>query len=612
MSPRRGLAGALAAVAVLAPAAGAGAAGLDVRLSEHAEWPQRELSLTLPEERPLRATDLSLTENGAPVSGLEVRSGAADPRRGIVLAIDASRSMEGAPIRHAVVAARRLARHRGERTPLGVLFFASTTRTVLEPTSSGREIAHALAVGPALRSGSDITAATTAAVESLRDAGMTSGTVIVLSDGAQTRSRVSAGEAAAAAVREDVRVFTVGLRSERYDGAFLDGLAAATGGTYAEAASAADLPAVFAAIGDRLSSEYLVAWDSQQPAGREVSVRAEVDGLSATARYEAPALDVPRLREADPAGGGLSAPATAAVILLVFGAVALVVYLVVSAPRRSVVARIGDFAGIAEPAGELQPGPPSERRARSPRAERWSDQLELSGLRAPVGAVVAATAAGTGLLAAFMIARTGHAVMGLFAIAVPFGVRLLIGRRVAARRLDYERQLPDNVQMLASALRTGYSFSAALAMVAQDAAEPSRTEFLRASADEQLGVAVTDALGRTAARMNSPETAYVGIVAAMQAQTGGNTAEILDHVVATVRERLRLRRTIRVLTAQSRTGAAMLTAAPVVAGIAMSILHPGYFDPMLEKTLGVVLLLGGALMIASGWLIMRRIVRLEA
>ena len=611
MSARR-LAAALAALVVLAPAPAAGASGLDVRLSEHAEWPQRELSLTLPEERPLPTADLAITENGQPVSGLEVHSGAADPRRGIVLAIDASRSMQGAPIRQAVVAARRLARHRGERTPLGVLFFASTPRTVLEPTSSGSEIAHALAVGPALRGGSNITAATAAAIASLGDAGMTSGTVIVLSDGAQTRSRVSAEEVAAAAVREDVRVFTVGLRSERYDGAFLDGLADATGGSYAEAAGAADLPRVFAAIGDRLSAEYLVAWDSQQPAGAEVRVRAEVDGLSATARYEAPALDVPRLREADPAGGGLPAPATAAVILLVFAAVALVVYLVLIAPRRSVVSRVGEFSGAGEPAGDLPPEPRAERRARSPRAERWSDELELSGLRAPMGAVIAATAAGTVLMGAFMIARTGHAVMALFAIAVPFAVRLLIGRRVAARRLEYERQLPDNLQMLASALRTGYSFSAALGMVAGEAAEPSRTEFRRASSDEQLGVEVTEALGRTAARMHSPETEYVGIVAAMQSQTGGNTAEILDHVVATVRERLRLRRTIRVLTAQSRTGAAMLTAAPVVAGIAMTILHPGYFDPMLEKTLGVVLLLSGALMIASGWLIMRRIVRLEA
>ena len=164
---------------------------------------------------------------------------------------------------------------------------------------------------------------------------------------------------------------------------------------------------------------------------------------------------------------------------------------------------------------------------------------------------------------------------------------------------------------MASALRAGYSFSAALASMAEDAAEPSRSEFRRASNDEQLGTDIADALELIAVRMASPETEYVGIVARMQREAGGNTAEVLDQVIDTIRARQQIKRMVRVLTSQGRLGGAIITFMPVVAVVGMSVQNPGYFDPMFDSSLGVILIIAGILMLGAGWLVIRKVVDVE-
>jgi tight adherence protein B len=194
---------------------------------------------------------------------------------------------------------------------------------------------------------------------------------------------------------------------------------------------------------------------------------------------------------------------------------------------------------------------------------------------------------------------------------IPFAVRAFVLSRLTKRRRAFEDQLPDNLQVLASALRAGYSFSAGLASMADDAPEPSRTEIRRASTDEQLGVDVSDALRTVAERMDSDELEYVGIVARMQREAGGNTAEVLDQVIETVRSRQQLRREVRTLTAQGRFGGMIISIMPIVVAVAMAIIHPGYFDPMLSSALGVALIFASILMLGLGWLVIRKVVDVE-
>src|SRR5205814_2429226 len=176
------------------------------------------------------------------------------------------------------------------------------------------------------------------------------------------------------------------------------------------------------------------------------------------------------------------------------------------------------------------------------------------------------------------------------AVVIPFGVRSLLKRKLARQRKLFAEQLPDNLQVLASALRAGHSFIGALSVVVNDAPEPARTEFSRVVADEQLGVPIEDALRVVVERMDNRELEQVALVAALQRETGGNTAEVLDRVTDTIRERFELRRTVNTLTAQGRMSRWVLTLLPIGLLVIITLINPGYINIMYSSVAGRILL----------------------
>jgi tight adherence protein B len=597
--------------------AGALGAGVEARLNAATKWPQRELVLSLPAKRALENGNVKLRENGVPIAGVKVTPESANRKRGVMLVIDSSLTMTGEPIRQAMVAARSFARRRGENTPMGIVFFSKQPRVALAPTTDPLRIRTSLAVAPGLSRGTRIYDAAAAGIEALRTAGLTSGAIVILSDGAEAirGSSTTPEELATLAGRTNVRIFSVGLNSASFNATSLRSIADATGGRYGQAARPRDLPPLFAAIGDRLSSEYLVSYNSTSPAGAAVRVSTRIDGFPGTtiAKYDAPALPAlaaPSKHASD--ASGLDSTRVFAIAIICFSLLAFVMYLMLRPGRRSVIDRVSDFAGDSGPEAlpTLADVRREPRRKPSDRWQRYADTVELADIRLSAEGLALLTAGGTFLLATYF-AVIGRPAFMVVALVVPFAVRAFVLSRVKKRRRAFEDQLPDNLQVLASALRAGYSFSAGLASMADDAPEPSRTEIRRASTDEQLGIEVSDALRAVAERMDSDELEYVGIVARMQREAGGNTAEVLDQVIETIRSRQQLRREVRTLTAQGRFGGLIISVMPIVVAVAMAIIHPGYFDPMLSSAIGVGLIFLSVLMLGSGWLVIRKVVDVE-
>jgi tight adherence protein B len=205
----------------------------------------------------------------------------------------------------------------------------------------------------------------------------------------------------------------------------------------------------------------------------------------------------------------------------------------------------------------------------------------------------------------------GSLLFGLLGLGVPFAVRAMIRRKVDRRRADFSEQLPDNLQVLASALRAGHSLVGALSVVVEDAAEPSQSEFRRVIADEQLGVSLEDALNVVARRMQSRDLEQVGLVAALQHETGGNMAEVLDRVTETIRERFEIRRIVQTLTAQGRMSRWVVSLLPVILLATISVLNPTYVEPLYKETFGRVLLAVAAVMLVTGSLVIKKIVDIK-
>jgi len=609
------------------PSAAAGTSGrLRIVEAGGARFPDRAFVLALPEKQQLRAVRVHVLENGASVPNVSVvpvgSAGSGD--FGVVLVIDASNSMQGSAIADAMEAARAFAAHRTSKQQLAVVTFNRQSSVLLPFTSDAATIDDALASPPSLAPGTHVYDGVATALTLLRAAKIASGSVVVLSDGADTGSRLSATNAAASARRDHTRIFSVGIHSKSFQGAPLKKLGLASGGDYSEATSTADLARIYNQLGARLAGEYLVRYRSSAGPNVKIRVKIRVDGIPGTGigGYVTPALPIAKpapYHRSLAAEIWLSALTMFVVSLGASFLFALGVMLMVRPRRGNLRARMAQFVSLRGVTREDDGARLSERvfvgAERSLEATKWwarfVETLELAEIRFPAVQLLLWTFVGTFFAMWFLAILGGSLLFGLLGLGVPFAVRAMIKRKVERRRAHFAEQLPDNLQVLASALRAGHSLVGALSVVVEDAAEPSRSEFRRVVADEQLGVSLEDALNVVVHRMDNRDLQQVGLVAALQRETGGNMAEVLDRVTETIREKFEIRRIVQTLTAQGRMSRWVVSLLPVILLASISVLNPTYVEPLFKETFGRVLLAIAAIMLVAGSLVIKKIVDIK-
>jgi tight adherence protein B len=285
---------------------------------------------------------------------------------------------------------------------------------------------------------------------------------------------------------------------------------------------------------------------------------------------------------------------------------------------KALRARLSEFVSITDLNDKAREGSSllvSDRAERVLEKTRWwgrfKNDVELAELSMTPVQIVLWTLIATLMCAwllALIVGTPGAAVLGLL---IPFVVRFSILRRVRKKRDAFAEQLPDNLQVLASALRAGHSLVGALAVVVDDAEEPTRSEFRRVIADERLGVPLENALDVVVVRMASRELAQVSLVASLQRRTGSNSAEVLDRVVETIRERAEMRRLVKTLTAQGRASRWIVTALPIFLLVVISAINPHYVAPLFATSGGRIALTVATVMIIAGSYAISRIVDIK-
>jgi len=602
---------------VLAVPAGAQAADFSLTEARGAKFPDRSYVVRLPAKRDLRDGDISVRENGQHVENVKLSQGGAS---GAVLVIDASNSMHGDSILDAMAAARAFAAQRRPDQPLGVVFFSREPHVALEPTTDKDRIDGLLATPPELSKGTRALDAAAKGIELLRAADVSAGSVFVLSDGADVGSRLTPAIVAGAARKAEVAIHTIGLRSPSFDRKALSGLARRGGGLYSEASSSRRLKRIFDKLGERFGNEYLVRYRSFESLGSNVRVTAAIDGLAGTAvaEYTAPLLPPPPPLKAVEAKGWASdwVPGVIAGLTALFAGLA--VFLVLRPAARTVSSRIEGFvapASQSEARTATAPIPILVDVDRSLGRIRWwgrfKQEVDVARIDMPPIRIALATLAGTVAWAMLWGGLVGHIVLALFALAIPPAVWVTVRVLAQRQRRLFDDQLADNLQVIASAMRAGHSFVNALDVVTDGCPEPSLSELRRVVLAEQLGKPLHEAIGESAQRMDSPDFEYVGIVASLTRQTGGNTAEVLDRVGKTIRERAEVRRLVRTLTAQGRLGGTVISVLPVALFAFLLIREPHFLDPLFERTAGVILLVMAAVMVCLGWYVIRKIVDIK-
>ena len=495
-----------AAVAALALPMAALGQTPTLREAQDSAFPDKVYIYRTPVPVNLSPRNFSIFENGGPVTALAVDSSAKSS--GAIVLIDASDSMRGAPLEGAMAAARAFLAERRQQLPVAVIAYNPDVSVLSEFTTDGAVLTKAVAKTPNTAEGTHIYDALIEAAEMAKAKGYARTTAVLLSDGhrrgVQATPRRGAGSARGRATSASSRSASA-LRSTTRKR--LRAMSGRTGGTYVESATPAALAPIFTAIGQQLSNEYVVTYRSLMPANTKTTVVANGAGLPpATASYTTPAIDLTERGTFDQSKIDRAITSPYLMVFVIVSVLALLVFAVLTAVdfrSRSVRKRMAQYVNVptedeskmrrAEVAQML-----ADRAQKKVEGHRWwqsfERDVELAGFRqSPV------TLAGWTIIAAILVSLVTaivlQSLLGLLAgLVIPLITRAVVRKRISRKRGAFAEELPDNLEVLAGALRAGHSLIGAMGVMVDGATEPSKTEFRRVLQDEQLGVPLDDAL----------------------------------------------------------------------------------------------------------------------
>lgn len=179
------------------------------------------------------------------------------------------------------------------------------------------------------------------------------------------------------------------------------------------------------------------------------------------------------------------------------------------------------------------------------------------------------------------------------------------------RLLTLNQQLGDSLIIMANALRAGFGFQQAMDTVRRELPPPISTEFAWTLREMNLGFGLEEALGNLSKRVKSDDLDMVITGIIIQRQVGGNLAEILENISETIRDRAKLKKEIKVLTAQGRLSGIIIGLLPVILIGAMLVINPTYFNTFLYDPRGMFMLGAGIFFEFIGLMVIKKIVSIE-
>ncbi|MGH9066422.1 MAG: type II secretion system F family protein [Acidimicrobiales bacterium] len=242
---------------------------------------------------------------------------------------------------------------------------------------------------------------------------------------------------------------------------------------------------------------------------------------------------------------------------------------------------------------------------------RLAARLERAHVPLRPGELVVLVASLAVVAGALIDLVTGQLLLGLVALAAaPPVANLVLRRRVAKRRADFQAQLPGALSVVAASLSGGHTFLRAIQMMCEEAAPPLSEEFARVVAETRLGDPLLDSLRRLAARIGVRDLDWVVQAIAIQQSTGGKLADLLHTLTDLIRAREEASREVKALTAENRMSAWVLALLPGVILLAVQVIDPSYLRPLFHG-LGLVILAVTALLVVTGGAVIMRMARIE-
>jgi tight adherence protein B len=261
----------------------------------------------------------------------------------------------------------------------------------------------------------------------------------------------------------------------------------------------------------------------------------------------------------------------------------------------------------------------NRRVASSSRGDRIARELARADIKFKVAeyyALVFISALGGGVIAYLLQSHPVSFLLG--AIGGFFAPRFYVKRQQAVRIRKFDDQLGDMLNLMTNGLRAGYSTNQAMEAVSRELPTPISDEFRRVVQEMQIGIPMEKALENLLRRIPSEDLDFVVTAINVQREVGGNLAEILDTISFTIRERVRIKGEIRVMTANVRTSGGILSLIPVGLALALWFLSPEYIGEFFAENgfipqplcglLAVAVVVG---LILAGYFVMMKIADIE-
>lgn len=210
-----------------------------------------------------------------------------------------------------------------------------------------------------------------------------------------------------------------------------------------------------------------------------------------------------------------------------------------------------------------------------------------------------------------LIGKSPTPLLPIFGLCTASFPAIWIWWRRRGRFKAFNKQLPDALELVARALRSGHSLSSGLHMVVEEMPNPISMEFSMAYEEQNLGVPIEQALKKMLRRMPNLDLKFFVTAVAIQRQTGGDLAEILDKIGYVVRERFKIMGTVQALTGEGRLSGAVLMAMPIAIFFAVYYLNSDYVMLLFTEPLGRKMIAVGAFMQILGAVSIKKIIDIK-
>lgn len=213
-------------------------------------------------------------------------------------------------------------------------------------------------------------------------------------------------------------------------------------------------------------------------------------------------------------------------------------------------------------------------------------------------------ALGTALVGELLVGLVVAGILGSLPV-------LILSQRAQSRTEKFEMQLPEGLDFLARALRAGHSLTAAIGMVGDELSAPIGPEFKTTFDQISFGVPFGDALNNLALRVGGKDLNFFVVAIVIQRETGGNLTELLGSLARTIRDRMKLKGKVRVLSAEGRFSGVMLGSVPFVLGGILSVLNPEYMSELWTTDTGLKAVGIGITMLILGFAWMWKLIQIK-